>query len=175
MAIYNRDGTRGAIVPTNHFNEVGENLKRVLNKVLKNDDLVKLLYYNLPNVSAQPNLTNAQKVAMVNDYIKLVPKIPKDIEVKNYLIIQMNDFSPVGEDFTYRTFVLNFDVLCHADNWIMDDYMLRPMKILHELDSMFNNSKLDSLGPVNFVSANQLVLNEDLMGYTIFFRITNFQ
>jgi hypothetical protein len=175
MSIYNSNGTRSATVPTNHFTEVGENLKRVLNRILKNDTLIKLLYYNSPNITSEPNLTNAQKVALVNDYIKLVPKIPKDIEFKNYLIIQMNDFSSVADDFTYRSFVLNFDVLCHADNWIMDDYMLRPIKILHELDSMFNNSKLDSLGPVNFISANQLVLNEDLMGYTIFFRITNFQ
>lgn len=175
MSIYNSDGTRSSSMPQNNFTEVGLNLKKVLNRILKNDDLIKLLYYNTPEVTSQPNLTNEQKVAMINDYIKLVPKLPKDVELKNYLLIQMDQFAAMDGEQVFRTFVLNFDILCNAGNWIMDDYMLRPFKIMHELDSMFNNSKLDSLGPVNFVAANQLVLNEELMGYSMFFRVVDFQ
>jgi hypothetical protein len=175
MSIYNSDGTRSSTIPANNFLDIGYNLKKILNRILKNDNLIKLLYYNVPDATSQPTLSNAQKVALVNDYIKLVPKIPKDIELKNYLIINMDQFSPIEDEYNFRTFMLNFDVLCHAEYWIMDDYMLRPFKILHELDSMFNNSKLDSMGPSVFTNATQIVLNEELMGYSIFFRITNFQ
>lgn len=175
MGIYNSDGTRNSAIPTNNFLDVGYNLKKVLNRILKNDDLIKLLYYNVPDATSQATLSNAQKVAMVNDYIKLVPKIPKDVESKNYLIINLDQFSTLRDDYNYRTFMLNFDVLCNAEYWIMDDYMLRPFKILHELDSMFNNSKLDSLGPTTFERATQVVLNEELMGYSIFYRIMDFQ
>jgi hypothetical protein len=175
VSIYNNDGPRNSTINNNNFMEVGANLKKVLNKVLKNDNLIKLLYYNTPNIQNEPNLTNEQKVAMINDYIKLAPRLNKDIEMKNYLLIQMDQFTALEGEQIFRTFVLNFDILCHSENWIMDDYMLRPFKIMHELDVRFNNSKLDSLGPVNFISANQLILNEDLMGYSMFFRIMDFQ
>jgi hypothetical protein len=174
MSIYNEDGTRAG-PPRQHFLDVGTNLKRVVNRILKNDNLIKLLYYNVPDAEAQSNLTNGQKVALINDYIKLVPKLPMDMEQKNYLVVQMDQFSGLGDDMNFRSFTLSFDVICHADNWIMDDYMLRPFKILHELDSMFNNAKIDSLGPSNFLIAQQIVLNEDFMGYSIHFRIVNLQ
>jgi hypothetical protein len=174
MSIYNEDGTRSG-PPRQHFLDSGTNLKKVVNRILKNDTLVKLLYYNTSNVEGQQNLTNQQKVALINDYIKLVPKLPKDMEQKNYLVVQMGQFAALGDDMNFRAFTLGFDIICHSDNWIMDDYMLRPFKILHELDSMFNNAKLDSLGPTTFLTAEQIVINEDFMGYSIYFRVMNLQ
>ena len=87
----------------------------------------------------------------------------------------MDQFTPINDEYNFKSFLLSFDIICSPDVWIMDDYMLRPFKIMHELDTIFNNSKLDSMGPITFVSATQLVINEDLMGYSMFFRIVNFQ
>jgi hypothetical protein len=175
MSLYDSDGNRQQTYSKQHFLDTGSNLRKILNKILKNDTLIKLLYYNSSNVDSEPNLTNEQKVALVNDLIRLYPRLPKDSEFKNYIVIQMDAFNTIDDDYLFRGFTLTFDVFCHVDNWIMDDYMLRPLKILHELDSMFNNSKLDSLGPVVFLGSDQIVLNEDMMGYSIYFRIVNFQ
>jgi len=175
MGIYNADGTRQSTVTRNSFLDIGVDLKRVVNRILKNDTLVKLLYYNSSNVDTESNLTNQQKVAMINDYIKLVPKITKDDLLKSYLVINMDQFTPINDDYNFKSFILSFDIICSPDVWIMDDYMLRPFKIMHELDSIFNNSKLDSLGPITFLSSSQLIINEDLMGYSMFFRVVNFQ
>jgi hypothetical protein len=169
MSIYKADGSNGSLIPRLNFTDIGYDLKRVLDKMLTNDTLVKLLYYNDSNVSAKPNLTNAQKVALIGDYIKIVPRLPKDIEVKNYIVIQMDRFTPGESDDTrFKSFILSFDILCHSDNWVMDDYMLRPFKIMQELDAMFNMSKLHSLGPINFV-------NEDLMGYSLYYSVYELQ
>lgn len=175
MALYNKDGTSGQIAARENFTDIGHDLKGILNRLLKNDRLIKLLYYSQSDIENLPNLTKAEKVSMINDHIKIIPRLPKDIESKNYLVIQMDSFTPIGNNSRMRGFLLSFDVLCHADNWIMDDYMLRPFKILQELDSMFNMSKLHSLGPVNFVSANQILINEELMGYSIYFKVHDFE
>jgi hypothetical protein len=175
MSIYTSDGSNGSLIPKLNFIDVGYDLKRILDKILTNNTLVKLLYYNDTNVSTKTNLTNAQKIALIGDYIKIVPKLPKDIETKNYIVIQMDRFTTSGDDSRFKSFILSFDILCHSDNWVMDDYMLRPFKIMQELDTMFNMSKLHSLGPINFVSANQLVINENLMGYSLNYTVYEFQ
>lgn len=175
MSIYNSNGTQGSTIPRQNFTDVGSNLRYILNRILKNDTLIKLLYYNDSDISSKPDLTDQQKVDLINDYIKIVPKLSKDPENKNYLIIQMDRFSPVSDDTRFRKLVLSFDIICHADNWIMNDYMLRPFKIMQELDSLFNMSKLSSLGPVTFISANQIVINEDLMGYSLYYSVDDFQ
>lgn len=175
MSIYKPDGTNNSLIQRQNFIEVGFDLKRILNKILKNDRLVKLLYYNQSNIDLLPNLTNTEKAALIHDIIKIVPRLPKDLESKNYLLIQMDRFTPAGDDTRYRSFILSFDILCHSDTWVMDDYMLRPFKIMQELDSMFNMSKLHSLGPVNFIGANQVIINEELMGYSIYYKVYDFQ
>jgi hypothetical protein len=175
MSIYAADGSNNSLTPKMNFSDIGSDLRGILDRILKNDMLIKLLYYNDLNVSTKPNLTNAQKVALVGDYIKIVPRLPKDIELKNYIVIQMDRFAPVGDENRFKSFVLSFDILCHSDNWVMDDYMLRPFKIMQELDTMFNMSKLHSLGPINFISADQLVINEDLMGYSLNYIVYEFQ
>lgn len=175
MAIYNSNGTSSNTTPKQNFTDVGSNLRAILNRILKNDNLVKLIYYNDSSVSGKANLTDSEKSLLINDQIKIVPKLPKDTDQKTYLVIQMDQFAPVSEDTTFRSFLLSFDIICPADSWVMDDYMLRPFKIMQEIDSLFNLSKLHSLGPVTFTSANQIVINEDLMGYSMYYSVYDFQ
>jgi hypothetical protein len=175
MATYKSDGTRGQGHPQRNFLDLGGDLKSIINKILKNDNLVKLIYYNTPSIENQQNLTNEQKVSLINTQIKMVPKIDKDLDFKNYVIVQFDKFVSFDEGTEFKQFLLNFDIICHSDFWIMDDYMLRPFKIMNEIDSMFNKSKLNSFGPVTFLSAEQLILNENLMGYSLFYRVHEFQ
>jgi len=47
---------------------------------------------------------------------------------------------------------------------------LRPYKIAGEIDAMFNKSKMTGIGTLQFLGANDLVLNEQLMGLTLMYR-----
>ena len=51
--------------------------------------------------------------------------------------------------------------------------MLRPYKIMHEIDGMLNRSRLNGIGKVDFVSANSLILSEELAGFTLVYRVIN--
>jgi hypothetical protein len=175
MSIYKNDGTRAQGHPQTNFLDLGSDLKSIINKILKNDTLVKLIYYNKPSVENEQNLTNEQKIAMINTQIKMVPRLDKDIEFKNYIIIQFDKFVSFDDGTEFKQFLLNFDIICHSDFWIMNDYMLRPFKIMHEIDKLFNKSKLNSFGPITFLSAEQLILNENLMGYSLFYKVHEFQ
>ena len=55
----------------------------------------------------------------------------------------------------------------------MNGYQLRPYKIMGEIDGMLNNQKLNGIGTTEFVSANQLLLNNELAGYTLMYRVVN--
>lgn len=171
--MYQKNGLPGGLTPKQNFEDLASTNRRILNLILKNDRLVKLLYYNDTNVENKPNLTNQEKKNLIESQIKLVPRIPKDPEMKNYLIISLDNFNAVGDLNTFKSYSLSFDILCHADNWTMDDYMIRPFKIMAELDKTFNGSKIDTLGPVTFSSARQLLVSEELMGYSVYYDVEN--
>jgi hypothetical protein len=47
---------------------------------------------------------------------------------------------------------------------------LRPYKIAGEIDAMINNQKMTGIGTLKFMGANNLVLNDQLMGLTMIYR-----
>lgn len=105
-------------------------------------------------------------------YIKLEPKIrmPEHEEIKAYILISFDNFTPNETNTWYRDCTVTFDVICHTDYWDIGDYRLRPLKIVGYIDGILNNAKLSGIGTFNFLGCNQLVLNEDLSGYTLVYR-----
>jgi hypothetical protein len=136
-------------------------------------DLAKLLKYNTEDALSKANLTSDEKVLLLNNNIRLVPKLPVPEEKGSYVIVLMDSFVTNQTNPQFRDNAIIFDIICHTDNWIMDDYMLRPFKIMHEIDNMFNNKKLNGIGKTQFVSATSLVLSAELAGFTMSYKVVN--
>ena len=47
---------------------------------------------------------------------------------------------------------------------------MRPLKIAGYIDGILNNNKLTGIGEFNFLGCNELILNENLSGYTLSYR-----
>ena len=105
-------------------------------------------------------------------YIKLEPKIrmPEHEEIKAYIIISFDNFTINETNPQFRDCIVNFDILCHTDYWDIGDYRIRPLKIAGYIDGILNETRLSGIGKFHFLGCNQLVLNEDLSGYTLSYK-----
>lgn len=105
-------------------------------------------------------------------YIKLEPKIKfyEHEEVKAYLIISFDTFTPNLTNPEYRDCNLNFDIFCNIDYWDIGNYRLRPFKIAGIIDGLLNKTKLSGIGVLNFIGCNAIVFDENLSGYTLSYR-----
>lgn len=105
-------------------------------------------------------------------YIKLEPKIriPEHSQIKSYIILSFDNFTPNAKNSQFRDCDVNFDIICHTDFWDIGDYRLRPLKICGYIDGLLNNCKLSGIGQFLFAGCDELVLNEDLSGYTLRYR-----
>ena len=104
-----------------------------------------------------------------NQYIKFAPKIriPEHEDIKSYIIISFDNFVPNATNPEFRDNIINFDIICHTDYWDLGNFRQRPLKIAGYIDAILNNSKLSGIGELHFVGCNELVLSEDLSGYTL--------
>ncbi len=173
--LYANDGTLNRVPSPFSFMQVGKDLQTIMEKLVTNENIAKLLYYGDKDALSKPNVDVDTKLSMVNDYIRVVPILPKDLEAKNYIIIQFDHFSPGADQMLTREFLVSFDIFCNAQNWILDNYQLRPYAIMSEIDKMFNLSKLNSFGPINFVGANGIIINENLLGFTLVYKIYDYR
>ena len=139
------------------------------------DDLKRLLVINTKDCLDSTNQIYQNKInetsvstLMENGYVQLVPKIlmPEHEETKSYIILTFDSFVPSGNP-QFRDCVVSFDVLCHTDYWDIGDYKLRPFKIVGYIDAILNNAKLSGIGTLNFMGCKQLLLNQELGGYSL--------
>lgn len=112
------------------------------------------------------------KTLIDEQYIRLSPKIRlgEHEEVKAYVLISFDNFTPNANNPEYRDCTVTFDIVCHTDYWNLDNYQQRPLKIVGYIDGILNETKLSGIGNFHFMGCNQLILNEDLSGYTLMYR-----
>ncbi len=156
--------------PESSFLIIEKDLEKIVDRMLKNPRLLKLLYYREADALSKPSLTNAQKMKLINNEIKIVPYLAIDKNCPIFVIVTFDNFTPNAAHNYYRDCTLSFDILCHPDHWNLGNYQLRPYKIAGEIDAMFNNQKMIGIGTLTFMGANNLVLNEQLMGLTLLYR-----
>lgn len=104
--------------------------------------------------------------------IKLSPKLAmgEHEEVKSYILITFDNFSPNKENDYYRDCIIEIDIVCHTDYWDLDGFAVRPIKIAGYIDGILNNAKLSGIGTLDFLSCNEIVLNQELSGYCLMYR-----
>lgn len=155
--------------PKSSFLSMEKDLGIIVDAMMKNNRLKKYLYYGTRDCLNNPNLTEDESLALLGNQIKIVPKVEAKPQSLNYLIISFDNFTPNATNPEFRDNIISFDIICHLDMWQLDDLQLRPYKIAGEIDSMFNNQRLTGIGTLQFLGANQLILNDEFAGVSLMY------
>ncbi len=104
-------------------------------------------------------------------YIILDPqiKLEENEEIKSYIILSFDNFTPNGTNPEFRDCIIYIDVLCHPDYWDIGNFRQRPLKICGIIDGILNKTRLSGIGVLNFLGANKISLHNDLCGYTLMY------
>ena len=159
----------GYHIPKSSFLSMEKDTGIIINEILKNNRLKKLLYYTTSDAMEKPNLTEDDSLSLLGTNIKIVTNLYADGSVLNHILINFDNFTP-SENPEFRDNTIQFDIICHFDQWNLKDYALRPYKIAGEIDSMFNLKKLTGIGYLEFMGATQIVLTDEFAGLCLMYR-----
>ena len=155
--------------PHSSFLSIEKDMNIIITKMFENDRLKKLLYYNTKDCLNKPKLTEEQTLSLINKQIKMVPKLYVDKSVLNYIIISFDNFTQSANP-EFRDNIIEFDIICHFDQWQMNDFKLRPYRIAAEIDMLFNNQKMTGIGELQFLGANQIILTDEFAGLCLMYQ-----
>ena len=153
--------------PKTSFLSIQKDLGLIVDKILKNERLKRLLYYTTSDALTRKPLDEDQSLSVLQNNIKIVPKLYVDGSVLSYIIISFDHFSPNITNPEFRDNLISFDIICHVDQWDLQDFKLRPYLIAAELDSMLDGKHLTGIGELGFVSADQLLVNDEFAGLSL--------
>lgn len=152
------------------FAVMGENLFRIVSKIIDNQKVCRLLKYQ----DADPLSTKKADVdgtELLHNQIIIVPKIPEEGIECSFIIVVFDNYTinPSNPDFKLSR--IRFDVVCPFSEWVVNADNLRPYLLMQEIDTMFNQAKLNGLGNLQFTHSAPLVLSPQMGGYSMYYQI----
>lgn len=156
------------------FAVMGNNLFKILNKLVGNQRVCRLLKYQ----STQPfdeSLEDVDGIDLINKQLVIVPKIPENDDIEySYVVVVFDKYiiNPNNDDFKLCT--LRFEIVCPYEEWLLDENNLRPYLIMQEIDTMFNQQRIDGIGKLQFSHSAPLTLSPHLGGYSMYYTVNEF-
>jgi hypothetical protein len=99
-----------------YYDELGENLQKIISRLMANDDLVKLLYYNDTDPLSHDNLTSEQKrLKVFNKLIKIVPRVTTQETTQSIITILVNNATTISSNKEFQNISITVEVFTPWD------------------------------------------------------------
>lgn len=140
----------------------------IVDRMLSNPNLLKLLVYESRDWKSKPTPTSEQiKELFTSKQISSVPRIKIDSKEKTYIRLTYGSIVRNSYNPEYRDNTFGIDVICHYDNWDLGDFDLRPYRVAGEIDAMLDKTHLTGIGELEFVSAIPYIYSEEFAGVSL--------
>jgi hypothetical protein len=138
---------------------LSQNLTLILNKVLTDQSLCKLIAYNDTKPLSQPDISDT-KTLMLD---RLMP-YPFDTKAEISDTVQLRVYY-IGGDFTSNHVIdetrVSFDIVVAKSLWLINNgkSAVRPYEIMTKLVEMFHEHSIDTVGILKFKSFRHVPFN----------------
>lgn len=130
--------------------ELGINLQKIVKRLLANDDLVKLLYYEDKDPLGGIALTNVEKEEKIfGELIRVIPRVTEDDNNKSIIVVYVGSGRKDKSNSEFKTVNFIVDVFVPLDSWVIKDSNLRPFAILGEIQNSLEGKKINGLGAIS--------------------------
>jgi len=157
------------------FSVMGNNAFNMANKILQDQRICRLLKYQVRDPFDKEKYPDVDGVTLLNKQIMITPKIwDESTEKTSYIVALFDNFiaNAVNPDFKVST--ISFDIACPYDEWVLDGNSLRPYLIMEQIDRKFNGAQMEGIGTLQFLRADRTVFTPQIGGYTMKYRINEF-
>lgn len=155
--------------------EVGENLQKVMTRLMANDRLVNLLYYSGKDPLNQPHLTDQEKKEKIYEkLIKIVPRVGPKENAQSIVAIRVIGGHKDTQNSEFKNVRIGIEVFVPLTQWIIKDTNLRPFAILGEIEKSLDGKAINGLGKLVGGDFDLNFLTEEIGAYEQVFWITSY-
>lgn len=155
--------------------EIGENLQKIIKRLMANDNLVNLLYYTDKDPLTQPHLTDLQKKEEIFEkLIKITPRVGPKETAHSMVVVRVVGASKDASNSEFRNIKVSVEVFVPLTQWIIKDVNLRPFLILGEIENSLDGKTVNGLGKMTGGDFSLNFLTDEISAYEQNFWITSY-
>ena len=155
--------------------EIGINLQKICNRLLLNDDLLRLLYHTGRDPLGGEALSEETKGKLFNDLLCVVPKVGAREDGRSVIAIYIPSAKSLSGNSEFKNVTIAIDVFVPLDKWIIKDSNLRPFAIMGKIQESLNNKTVNGLGKIQGGDFDLFLLTDETSGYRMIFNITEYE
>lgn len=155
--------------------ELGENLQKIVRRLLANDELVKLLYYEQDDPMGQSALSAKMKEQEVFEkLIKTVPRVGTKDTAKSVIVVYVQKAGKLSGNKEFRNVRILVDVIVPLTQWYIRDTNFRPFAILGQIQSSLDDKTVNGLGKISGGDFELNFVTDDVICYQQIYEITEY-
>ena len=155
--------------------ELGENLQKIVRRLLANDDLVKLLYYESDDPISESALSAEAKSNEVNEkLIKTIPRVGAKDTAKSVIVVYVQRAGKLTSNKEFRNVKILVDVIVPLTQWYIRDANFRPFAILGQIQSSLDEKTINGLGKISGGDFELNFVTDDVICYQQVYEITEY-
>lgn len=156
--------------------EIGENLQKIVTRLMANDDLVNLLYYTDKDPLSQPHLSDEEKREKIFEkLIKIVPSVSEREDDKSVIAIRIIGGSKLTSNTEFKKIKIGIEVFVPFSTWIFKNTNLRPFAILGEIQNSLDGKRVNGLGQIEGGDFDLKFLTKEMSNYEQIFWVTSYE
>lgn len=155
--------------------DIGDNLMKIMKRLLANQNLLKLLYYTDKDPLNGEDITDEQiQDEIFEKFVKIIPRVgPKDT-AHSVVTIRVTRARQDSNNNEFKDVHINIEVFVPLTQWIIKDVQLRPFAILGEIQSSLNGKTINGLGKLTGGDFDLNFLTEEISAYEQYFYLTSY-
>ena len=155
--------------------ELGINLQKIVSRLLANDELVKLLYYENDDPLTGTALTQeAKQKEIFEKLIKTVPRVGTKDTAKSVIVVYVQKASKISGNKEFKNVRILVDVIVPLTQWYIKDSNLRPFAILGKIQESLDDKTINGLGKISGGDFELNFVTDDVICYQQVYEITEY-
>lgn len=156
--------------------ELGENLQKIVQRLMANDKLVNLLYYTDKDPLSQKYLTQEEKKELIFEkLIKIVPRIGPKEDAKSIIVIKAVRANKLSSNTEFKDVKIQVEIVVPLTQWFIKDSNLRPYLIMGEIEESLNGKTVNGLGKMIGGDFDTNFFTEEVSAFEQTFWITSYE
>ena len=156
-------------------NELGVNLQKIIKRLMANDELVNLLYYEDENPLERPPLsTEVKQREIFEKLIKTVPRVGTKDTAKSVIVVYVQRAGKIPGNKEFKNVKILVDVIVPLTQWYIKDANLRPFAILGRVQESLDDKTINGLGKMVGGDFELNFVTDDVICYQQVYEITEY-
>lgn len=155
--------------------DIGVNAQYIIQRLLANQNLLKLLYYTDKDPLSHEDLTEEQiENEVFNKLVKIVPRVGPKETAHSLIAVRIARARGLASNNEFKNVSISIEVFVPMTQWIIKDTNLRPFAIMGEVQKSLNGKKIEGLGKMTGGDFSLNFLTEEISAYEQTFILTSY-